>query len=222
MSKGEIPTLTAQPREKTGSRYSQRLREQGLIPAVIYGHGEGVTHVTIPRQSIEDLLHHAAHLVNVESADKNQNCLIKDVQYDYLGDSVIHIDLTRVDLSEQVEVQVELRLTGEPPALEEPGAVLNQPVTELTVLCRADSIPEELTHNVEALQVGESVTVGEIALPDGVETPLDEHTVVASISVVAELPEEDEVAEAEDAEPEVIGAASDQEGGEDAGEGDEE
>ena len=102
----DIPTLETTARDKTGSRYSARLREAGQIPAVVYGHKQDPVHVAVDAQVITGLLHENTQLVNAQVAGKTEPCLIKDIQWDYLGDHIIHVDLARVDLSEEVEVEV--------------------------------------------------------------------------------------------------------------------
>jgi large subunit ribosomal protein L25 len=223
MAANDIPTLEGQKREKTGSRYARRLRADARVPAVMYGHGQGNVALSLPIKAVTHLLHEGQQLATVELADPGGAvggpCLIKDVQWDHLGRDIVHVDLTRVDLSEQVEVEVELVLTGEPAALETPGAVLDHPLQMLPITCRADSIPESVTHDVGELEIGTAVTVADLTLPEGVQAAAEPETVVCQITIVAELPEEDEPEVAEGDEPEVIGADGEAEGAED-GDGD--
>jgi len=213
----ERPKLKADARERTGSRYALRLRRAGKLPAVIYGHGEAPAHVAIDADAIHDALHHGAHLLDIDLAGKNETCLIKAVQHDYLGDSIIHVDLTRVDLSEEVEVSVPITTVGGDvaPGIVAGGGFLEHLYNDLTVRCRADSIPDEIVVDVGKLEVNESVTLADVALPPGVACDMDPETTLASISFVSEEEVEalDAEAEAEGAEPEVIGEA---EAGEDA------
>ncbi len=143
----------------------------------------------------------------MDLGQQTEACLIKAVQWNHLSSEVIHLDLTRVDLTEEVEVEVEIELLGEAVGLKETGAILDQTLTELTVRCRADSIPERITHDVSELGVGEMVTVGDLKLPEGVEAVDDPETAVVQISVVEELPEPEELEPEGAAEPEVIGKA---------------
>ena len=217
----EIPQLSGEPRTKLGSRYSIRLREKGRLPGVVYGHGEGAVHIAVDAKAFDELLHHSTHLVELQLEGNTQPCLIKDVQYDYLDTTPIHLDLTRVDLDEEVEVEIQIELTGEPIGLETEGAVLDQQLTTLTVRCKANNIPELITHNVKALEAGGNVHVSELTLPEGVEAVDDGDVVVAMISIQEELPEEtieDELDQS--AEPEVIGVKDDDEVEGDAGEDD--
>ena len=119
----DIPTLESQLRERTGSRYAQRARAEGSMPAVIYGHGQDPVHITVNTKAFTDILHHEAHLIDVVIDGKSEHCLVKDVQWDYLGREIIHVDLARVDLKEEVEVEVELQLTGDAIGLKEDGTL---------------------------------------------------------------------------------------------------
>jgi len=213
MAAKEMPKLSTEPRERLGTRYARRLREQGKLPAVVYGHETEPVAVVIDAIAFNDILHGHAHLVEVNIAGQAGPCLIKDVQWDHLSTTVIHVDLTRVDLSEEVEVDVELELVGEPKALGTPGAVLDHPLTSLTILCRADSIPEKITADISAMEIGDSITVADLKLPDGVKAVTDEEQLVAQISFVEEQDEEAAPA-AEGAEPEVIGKGGAEDGAE--------
>lgn len=204
----ETPTLEANARDKVGTRYSARLRKAGKLPAVIYGHGEEPAHVTLDGDALTDCLHGGAHLLEIKiDGAKAENCLIKAVQYDYLGDHIIHVDLARVDLNEVVEVQVPITLKNQDncPALKQPGAVLNQPLTDLVIACKANAIPEEVVLDITELKIGDSITAGDLTLPAGVELVADTETTVVSITVVQEEDLDAATADADaSAEPEVL------------------
>lgn len=216
----ERPKLAGQTRDRTGSRYATRLRRVGKLPAVIYGHGEDPAHIAIDRDAIEHVLHEGAHLLEVDVAGhKAETCLIKEIQYDFLGDHVIHVDLARVDLSEAVEVSVPIVLVNEDSAvgLKTDGAILEHPLTDLQVRCRADAIPHDIKVDVANLAVGDAVTVADINLPAGVVALNEPETWVASISVTQTEEELEEALEAAPggetvAEPEVISREGEEEG----------
>ena len=215
MASRKVPQVQGQRRERTGSRYAQRLREQGQLPAVVYGHKQDAVPVAIDHHQFTNLVQEHHHLLELTFDSQKEACLIKEVQWNHLGTQIVHVDLTRVDMSEEVELDIEVTLTGEPKALQEEGAILNHPETSITVACRADQIPEGLTHDISELQIGESVTVADLTLPPGVRAVSDPELMLAQIQIVQEEPEE-EPAVAEGEEPEVIGKA-----GEEAEEGEE-
>lgn len=220
------PVLEGEQRERTGTKYATRLRRQGKMPAVIYGHGQGTAHVALDAEAVHDALHEGAHLLDLNIAGgEAETVLIKDVQFDFLGDNVIHIDLARVDLSEEVTVNVPIDLEGEDaaPGLKEEGALLQQPTTDLEVRCRADQIPSKITVDISSLESNNAITVGDITLPEGVKAETDEDTVIATISIVSEEEmealDEATVDTGTSDEPEVITERhEDEEGGEAEGE----
>ena len=205
MATQQIPKIDAEHRDRLGTRYTRRLRDTGKLPGVIYGHKKDPVHICFDHKQLISLLQQRTHLLEVVSNGKSESCLVKDVQWDHLGSIPIHIDLARVSLSETVTIEVALELVGEAVGLKTPGALLDHPLSTLTVECKASDIPDLIRVEVSALEVGQSVAVKDIEFPSGVRCVLDPGTVLATISVQAELPEETEATEAGEDEPKVIG-----------------
>ena len=225
---GTRPVLEGEQRERTGSKYALRLRRQGKMPAVIYGHGQAPAHVALDAEAVHDALHDGAHLLDLNIAGgAAETVLIKDIQFDFLGDNVIHIDLARVDLSEEVTVNVPIELVGEDaaPGLKEEGALLENPTTGLEVRCRADQIPDKVEVDISALEANHAITVADLTLPEGVTAETDEDTVIATISIVSEEEMEalDEATAdtGTSAEPEVISERKEDEEGDEGADEDE-
>lgn len=200
----ETPTVQARTRDRVGSRYAKRLRQGGRLPAIIYGHKIDPVAISVDEREILGLLHDGNHLfsIQIEGANQPETCLVRDLQFGYLGDNVVHLDFTRVDLDEEVTVHVHIRYVGEPEAAKEPGAVLNHDLTELEIVCKAGAIPDEIVVDLSNLE--DSLLVSEIALPEGVRTELPEDTVLSHISYVEEEAEGEEITVAGEAEPELI------------------
>jgi large subunit ribosomal protein L25 len=201
----QTPTIKATPRERVGSRYAQRLRKLGLLPGVIYGHKANPQPISVNEKETLNALKHGAHVVNVAvEGQQPETCLVKDLQFGYLGDNVIHIDFARVDLNEEVSVNVQLKFVGTPEAAKKPGAIMTHPMTQLEVICKVAEIPDEIKVDISKME--EVLTVGEIQLPPGVRTKVSPYLLVAQITTVLEevavAPEAAEVAVV--AEPEVI------------------
>jgi large subunit ribosomal protein L25 len=204
--KHETPVIQATPRERVGTRYTQRLRKTGRLPGVIYGHKANPVAISVDEKSTLAVLSHGAHVVNVAiEGGSPETCLVKDIQFGYLGDNVIHVDFARVDLNEEVEVSVHLKFVGHPESAKKPGAVLSHPMTQLDVVCKVSEIPDEI--KVDITKMDNVFTVGEIQLPAGVRTKVSPHQLVAQVTLVLEevaaSPEAAEVT-AGGAEPEVI------------------
>lgn len=204
----DIATLTAQPREGTGTRAARRLRKQGLIPAVVYGHGEPVAHITVSAEEFQRAvvkLHARTFTLTVDG--KSDTVLLKDLQWDHLGKEMVHADFERHDLTERVKVTVPVELRNMPRATG--GGVLDQPLHSLHVECALGSIPDAIRVDLSTLALGHPVHVRELTLPEGV-TVLDPPEAVV---VQLKLPgAEAAPAEAGPAEPEVLTAKKPKEG----------
>jgi large subunit ribosomal protein L25 len=195
--------VTVKSRSELGSRANKRLRDSGFIPGVIYGHKEAVVPITLPKKEVVGHLAKGAHLFSLGIDGKNENVLIKEVQYDHLGMEVLHVDFARVDLNERVEVTVPLELKGEPKG-EEEGGVLQQIVSELEIECLVTDIPHSIIHNVSDMALDSVLHIKDLKLPPGVKAMQDEDLIVATVKEIAEEAPTEAV-EGETAEPEIIG-----------------
>lgn len=207
----DIQTLTVEPRKAAGSRAAERLRRQGKIPGIVYGHKIDPEPVVLTYKEVETQLHHGAHLVNLNLGGKTQSCLIKDVQYDHLGSTLIHIDLARVDLTERVTLRVPIELKGTAKGVSD-GGVLRQEMVDLEIECPVASIPKSIRINVSDFPLDHVLHVKDIELPTGVTAVADEDAVV--LTVREPLVRAEPVAgEAATAEPEVIAKGKPEEEG---------
>lgn len=208
----DYPVLETETRTKLGTRYSKRVRDAGRIPAVIYGHKQDPVHISLHGKTFEELLHDEVHIIDVKIDGKSEHTLLKSVQWDTYGIHVLHVDLERVDLSETVEVEIEVQLIGEPAALKQGGTVLDHPLQNVQVSCRADSIPSHLEHNIAELGTDDQVTVGDLVAPEGVKILTDPEQLICQISAVKAQNEEETEDGADAATPEVIGKDKGEEG----------
>ena len=195
--------VTVKPRSELGSRANKRLRDSGFVPGVIYGHKEDVVPITLPKRELVGHLNHGAHLFDLAVDGKSEKVLVKEVQYDHLGQEVLHVDFARVSLDEKVEVTVPLELRGTPKG-EADGGVLQQMVSELEVECLVTEIPEQVRHNVSDMALNDVLHIKDLKLPPGVMALQDPDLIVATVREIVEAVST-EAAEATTAEPEVIG-----------------
>ena len=213
----QTPTLDVKKREQLGTRYSARLRKAGQLPAVIYGHQQDPEHVAIDTEAFLHELDNGAHLITLNvDGGKEENCILKDLQYDHLGTTIIHADFARVDLNEEVTVNVSIEITGkdESVGLKASGARLDQKATDLEVSCLATAIPESIVVDITNLEAGSNLLAGQVPLPEGVKLVTNDDTPVVSIvvkSTGAQAAEEEADGEAASAEPEVITEKKDDE-----------
>lgn len=206
--------INAKPRPELGSRANKKLRDAGFVPGVVYGHKEAVVPVTLPKKELVGHLSHGAHVFDLALDGKAEKVLVKEVQYDHLGLEVLHVDFARVSLDEKVEVTVPLDFKGTPKG-EADGGVLQTLLSDLEVECLVTDIPESIRVNVADLGVDDVIHVKDLKLPAGVRALKDEDVIVATVTVIAETTEPEQVT-GETAEPELIGRKPAEEGGEEA------
>lgn len=204
----EAVVLTTKPRQDLGKMNARRLRRQGLVPGVLYGHKEATVVVSLSKDDLSRAIRHGVRVVDVQAEGKTQKALIKEVQWDHLGVEILHVDFARVAADERIEVNVRVELRGTAAGIAT-GGVIDQPIHLLAVECLAIAVPDSIRVNVSALQLGQAIHVKELVLPEGVKALSDPDAVV--VQVIAKLVEEEApaapaegAAAAEQAEPEVI------------------
>lgn len=196
--------LKANPRTGLGSRAVKRLRDAGQVPGVLYGHKQAVVPLAIDKHDLAAALSTHAHVVDLMLESGTEKVLVKDVQYDHMGDEIIHIDLTRVSLDERVEITVPIELKGTPKG-EDDGGVLQQIIAEVEIECLVLEIPELLRHNVSDMALDSVLHIKDLVLPPGVKILRDPEAIVAQVREIKEEVVAPVVVEAGAGEPEVIG-----------------
>jgi large subunit ribosomal protein L25 len=214
--------LNAQKREESGTKVARRLRESGYLPAVMYGHQKGTVAMAVDMHDFVEGLHHGHRLFEVELDGQKETTMVKDLQYDYLGRDVVHADLIRVDITEQVTVAVAIRTRGEAVGLETEGAIVEEHTDSVEVECQVNQIPDEITVRVDDLEAGDSIYARDVELPANVKLASDPDLVLVSCSVVEEMPSPEELEAEEPVAPEVIGAEKEEEAEAEEGAGGEE
>jgi len=171
--------LNVQLRDQTGTAASIRLRRTGMVPAVLYGHGETNRHLAVPMTEVKLALRHHAKTVTLQGA-VSDTAMLSQVQFDHLGIEVLHLDLVRVNLKEQVEVEVAVSVQGESVGVRS-GGILLENIHSVTVRCPAGEIPDSLLLDVNDLDLGGHKTAADLVLPPGVELLTAAETVVVHI-----------------------------------------
>lgn len=194
------PVLKADTRTSTGSADARRARASGSIPGNIYGHGQGNASVLLNAHDLELALAGPSQLFTLQLPAGEESVLVKEVQYDTFGQRVLHVDFARIDLGEEVHVEVHLDFRGTPKGVADGGDPLTLHAT-ISVTCRADSIPDEIVVDVSGLGIGEQIHANELTLPAGVKVDLSEiaedEPLFAVAAPKAEEPADDEAADGE-------------------------
>ena len=157
--------LVVEKRETTGTLRIRRMRNEGKIPAVLYGHGEESVNLAIDSRAVSKMVDHGHYIVSLSGA-VSETAMIKEVQWDAFGSRILHIDLARVDASESIEVSLPLVVKGEAPGAGL-GGMVNQLSHELKIACPANKLPDSLDISIDNLQLEGSVTASEVELPEG-------------------------------------------------------
>lgn len=206
--------VSVKPRAELGSRANKRLRDQGLLPGVIYGHKQAVLPITLPKKETVNHLAKGAHVFTLAVDGSNETVLVKDVQYDHLGMEVIHVDFARVDLNERVTVTVPLELRGTPKGAAD-GGVLQQVIADLEIECVVTDIPEVIKYSVADMSLDSVLHIKDIPLPAGAKSVKDPEQIVATVRAIVESASATEAPEGS-AEPEIIGKKKEDEAAEGA------
>lgn len=193
--------LNAEKRNRKGSRAIRRLRKDGEIPAILYGHKLDTIMLSLKEDKFTKILTAGARMVRLVYDDKKEPALIKAVQYDTLEDCILHVDFSRINVDERVTLRVPVELAGEPAGVKE-GGVLTHAMKDVEIECLPTAIPEKIKITISELGLGSTIHVHELPVLDGVRYISDAESVVVSVHLPAS---EKEVSEEELlAEPEVI------------------
>ena len=174
-------------RELTGSANTRRLRRAGKIPAILYGQGKEVVHLSIPEAQVNSAVRKNQPYIQLEGAVA-ESAQIQELQWDALGSTVLHVDLTRMDSDATIEVELSIRLVGDA------QDSIIQVFRTTTAVVPAMDIPEALFADISALASGDSLHLSDIELPAGVSLLSDPATLVLTCGGVA-APAQEEVAE---------------------------
>ena len=195
--------IAAVARTEFGKGAARRTRRAGLVPAVLYGHGTDPVHVSLPGHDVTMALRVANALLTISiDGGKEQLALPKQVQRNPVKDSIEHVDLVIVRRGEKVSVEVPLVVVGEEKV--EGLVVMDQQTITLEV--EATHIPASVEVSVEGLEVGATVTAGDLNLPEGAVFPGEAEDLILSIAATPAA-EAEEAAGEGDEEAEAEGAA---------------
>ena len=205
--------LKAELREHAGSKHAAKVRKQGRIPAIVYGHKQEPVAISLDAHNFVERLHHGQRLLDVHIGKKKEKMIVKDLQYDYLGKNIIHADLMRVSVTEMVKVTVPIELKGTDTAKgTHEGGIIEEHADHLEIECMATDIPETIAVSVKEVGVGDALHAGDIELPDGVKLVSLPETLVVTCHLVAAAKTTEQVEEEMPAAPEVISEAKEAEG----------
>lgn len=204
----ERPVLEVQHREIVGKRPVRRLRQEGLVPGVIYGRDTTPISVTVNHRELARLLHsksgeHMLVTLRLQGdAAWEKPALVKSLQHDLLDGHVVHVDFHAIVLTERIRVGVAIVLKGEPVGVKQDGGILEHFLREIEVECLPTEIPANIEVDIAPLKIGDAIHVRDLAVPANTKMLTDPAGVIASIQAPKiEKPAEETAATTE---PEVI------------------
>ena len=201
--------LNAQKRAGTRKAATRKLRATGRVPAVLYGKDQEPLTLSVDGHEATNLFQQISVEntiidLKVEGDRENIRTLVREVQVASIRPDLVHIDFYRIREGVSVEVDIPIELAGVPGGVRNDGGILEQIVHELPVRCLPDNIPESIQVDVTPLQVHDSLHVGDLSVPEGVEVLIDPERTLCLVSAPRVEAEPTEVEEAP--ETEVIGA----------------
>jgi large subunit ribosomal protein L25 len=207
----ETRTLRATPRDGAGKGVARKLRSAGRLPAILYGHGDETRALSLNAHDVKVLV--AA--ISVENTiiqldiegHGTEDVLIRDVQMHPYKPEVLHVDFLQVHAGEAIRLQIPVRLQGMATGVRDSGGVLDHVLYDLEVECLPRNIPEAVEVDVSGLEIGDSIRVGDISLPD-VKILNDPDLPIVSVAHPTKRAEDEEAVPAEGEEmlqPERVG-----------------
>jgi large subunit ribosomal protein L25 len=202
--------LKAQPRTATGRSAVRKLKASGIVPAIIYGGKEKPQSLQLSARDINVMLSHASGEnilveLDIDGEKAKRTALVQEIQHSPVGGDVVHVDFHAISMDETIEADVPLEPTGISTGVKNFGGLLEQNLRVLAVECLPADLPDRVTVDVSALNIGDSIHVRDIQLPPRVTIKV--HPELTAFSVLAPVIEEEPVvaeAEAAAAGPEVI------------------
>ena len=211
--------LSVEPRDQIGKGANRKLRAAGRIPGVIYGKKRDAQSVSLDPGALERLLRGSGAglntLIDLSVGGRTDTVLVKELQRHPVKGAYLHVDFFQVDLTQRITVSVPLHFVGKAHGVEF-GGILDHPLRELEVECLPRAIPEFVEVDVSALEIGQSIHVSDLRLPEGVDVKNDPTLPVASVVLPAaevEAVPTETIVEGEVAEGEAEAATAPVEGG---------
>ena len=215
-------TVTVRLREQTGKNANRRLRAAGEIPAVVYGGDADSAAIRVDGKSVQSLIReggeNAVFLLQLEGTDRTRHTMIRDMQWNPLTGSLVHIDFQRIRMDQEVQVAVPVSLIGTPEGVRNEGGLVEFVTREVSVICLPGDIPASIELDVEPLHIGQHVEIGELELPAAVRLDDDHSRTVVAVAAPRiveeeEVSEDGELLEALTEEPEMVGDSAEDEDG---------
>ncbi len=195
------PVLNARIRQSKGKGAAKKLRRNNQIPAIFYGPNAEPVMLAVDYPEFERITKQAAGeniildlKIQSDGATETRSTILKDLQIDPIKDIYLHADFYEISMDKEITVHVPIHLVNTPAGVEE-GGILQHVRRELTVSCLPDKLVDALEVDVSQLEIGDSVHIRDIRLPEGITLLDEDHLTVAVVAAPTVMPEEVEVEE---------------------------
>ncbi len=204
--------LKASLREEKGKEKNKKLRATGMVPGVVYRKGEASLSLKVDSKSLSKALHTDAGenviiklFVEGDKKKKERIVVIKELQKNPFKDTLVHLDLNEISLTEALKVKVPLMAKGEAIGVKQEGGVLQHVMWEVEVECLPTNIPDKIEVDITNLKIGETLSMKDVLSPEGVKILGDPESIIFSVEHVKTVEEAVAApAESEALEPELI------------------
>ena len=197
-----MSNLKAIKRENTSSGSNNKLRSEGLIPAILYGGKEANKNISIEKKDIKNLIHSDTFLSKVLQLDidgKKERVIPRDVSFNVVSEEPIHIDFMRIVSGKRIILEIPVKFINHPdsPGLKR-GGVLNIVRRKIELKCPAENIPNEIIIDLAGTDIGTSIKISSVKLPENViPTITDRDFVIATVASPTVMKEPEKPAEGE-------------------------
>ena len=201
--------LVAERRERTGKKRAREIRAEEMVPGIYYAPGEEALSIKVDNKLLHATLSSGRPIVNLDLGGKTiRKCIIKEVQVDPLSDELIHVDLMGIKMDKPLDISLPVHLTGDSIGVSVSGGVVQQPLREILIRALPADIPDFIELNISELDIGDSIHVREVIVPQ-VEILTDPNNTVVSvviptIMIEPEIVEDEELLEGEEVEGEEV------------------
>lgn len=198
------PSLKTETRKNTGTLLSRHMRDEGRVPAVLYGKGEPTSHLTVDRRALESAIRTGARMFDLEVGGKVQVSFMREIQRDAIEEVILHVDFHHVNMNETLRAKIPLHFKGTPVGTTE-GGVVTQLAHDITVECLPNDLPEAIDVPIAHLKLDQGLHLKEIPLPPKVKAIGEPEALLLIVQKPKEeVPAEGAAAEGDAKEPELI------------------
>ena len=199
-------TIKAESRKEVGKKIAKKIRKQGKVPAIIYGGERESIPISILMTDLKEILKSEKKgntILRIHRDNIQVDAMLKEIQYDYLSDNIIHVDFIRVDLNKPIVVSVPIVIKGESIGVKVEDGIFDFVTREVKLSCIPAKIPKEIEVDVSELHIGHSIKVESLQFGEDIQLISDPSSVICSVTVkgkVEEVVEEVVEEEAEEGE----------------------